>query len=69
VPISFGYMDEQFNMLLGYTKATTTGTYGILPERILSERAKMIEAVEFLVCPKEFSMNISKESDSPVMVA
>jgi hypothetical protein len=39
-------MDEQFNML-GHTKATTTGRYGILPEGILSERVKMIEAVRF----------------------
>jgi integrase len=42
-----GYLDEQFNMLLGHTKATTTGRYGILPEGILSERVKMIEAAEF----------------------
>jgi hypothetical protein len=35
------------DMLLGHTKATTTGRYGILPEGILSERVKMIEAVEF----------------------
>jgi integrase len=42
-----GYMDEQFNMLLGHAKATTTGRYGILPEGILSERVKMIEAVSF----------------------
>jgi hypothetical protein len=42
-----GYMDEQFNMLLGHTKATTTGRHGILPEGILSERVKMIEAVVF----------------------
>ncbi|WP_159010034.1 site-specific integrase [Bradyrhizobium sp. S69] len=42
-----GYLDEQFNMLLGHTKATTTGRYGILPEGILSERVKMIEAVAF----------------------
>jgi len=42
-----GYLDEQFNMLLGRTKATTTGRYGILPEGILSERVKMIEAVDF----------------------
>ena len=40
-------MDEQFNMLLGHTKATTTGRYGILLEGILSERVKMIEAVAF----------------------
>jgi hypothetical protein len=31
-------------MLLGHTKATTTGR---LPEGILSERVKTIEAVEF----------------------
>jgi integrase len=42
-----GYLDEQFNMLLGHTKATTTGTYGIVPQGILSERVKMIEAVSF----------------------
>jgi hypothetical protein len=40
-------LDEQFNVLLGHTKATTTGTYGIAPQGILSERVKMIEAVEF----------------------
>jgi len=32
------------DMLLGHTKATTTGR---LPEGILSERVKTIEAVEF----------------------
>ena len=47
IPRNAGYMDEQFNMLLGHTKATTTGRYGILPEGILSERVKMIEAVRF----------------------
>jgi hypothetical protein len=40
-------LDEQFNMLLGHTKATTTGTYGIVPQGILSVRVKMIEAVAF----------------------
>jgi hypothetical protein len=29
------------------TKAMTTGTYGIVPQGILSERIKMIEAVAF----------------------
>jgi integrase len=42
-----GYLDEEFNMLLGHTKATTTGRYGILPEGILSQRVKLIEAVAF----------------------
>jgi integrase len=44
---SAGYYDEQFNVLLGHTKATTTGIYGNVPQGILSERIKMIEAVAF----------------------
>lgn len=42
-----GYVDEQFGMLLGHTKATTTGKYGILPQGILSDRVKLIEAVAY----------------------
>jgi integrase len=42
-----GYLDEQFGILLGHSKASTTGTYGILPQGILSERVKMIQAVDF----------------------
>jgi hypothetical protein len=45
---SAGYMAEQFDMLLGHTKTPTTGRYGILLERIMSEHDKMIEAAEFL---------------------
>jgi integrase len=44
---SAGYLDEQFGMLLGHTKATTTGRYGIIPQGILADRVKMIEAVAF----------------------
>jgi hypothetical protein len=40
-------MDEQFNVLLGHAKRTTTGTYGIIPQGILGERVKMIEAVSY----------------------
>jgi hypothetical protein len=47
IPRRSGYLDEQFNMLLGHTKPTTTGRYGIVPQGGLSERVKMIEAVEF----------------------
>lgn len=43
-----GYMDDAFGMLLGHTKATMTGKYGVMPEGILSERVKMIEAIN---CP------------------
>lgn len=28
-----------------YTKATTAGTYGVLPQGVLSERQKIIEAI------------------------
>jgi integrase len=42
-----GYLDEQFGLLLGHSKATTTGRYGILPQGVLSERLKMIEAISF----------------------
>jgi integrase len=42
-----GYLDEQHGVLLGHTKASTTGRYGILPEGILSQRVEMIEAVAF----------------------
>ena len=41
-----GYLNEQFGMLLGHTKATTTGKYGIMPEGPLQDRVKMIEAIE-----------------------
>lgn len=42
-----GYLDEQFNVLLGHTKQTTTGIYGILPQGVLSQRVEMIEAVRY----------------------
>jgi integrase len=44
---SAGYLDEQFACLLGHSKASTTGRYGILPEGVLAERVRMIEAVEY----------------------
>ena len=43
-----GYLDEQFGMLLGHTKPTPSGRYGIIPQGILADRVKMIEAVSFL---------------------
>jgi integrase len=42
-----GYLDEQFAPLLGHTKATTTGRYGVMPEGPLHDRLAMIRAVEF----------------------
>ena len=42
-----GYLDEQFAMLLGHTKASTTQRYGILNEGELTLRLKMIEAIDY----------------------
>lgn len=42
-----GYRDEEFGLLLGHTKASTTGRYGILPEGILGQRVAMVEAVNY----------------------
>jgi integrase len=42
-----GFRDEEFGFLLGHTQATTTGRYGILAEGDLTQRCKMIDAVEF----------------------
>lgn len=44
---SGGYLDEQFGVLLGHAKGSTTGRYGIMPEGPLAERIKMIEAMEY----------------------
>jgi len=42
-----GYYDEQFGPLLGHSKATTTGRYGIESEIVLADRIKMIECTRF----------------------
>jgi integrase len=42
-----GYLDEQFGMLLGHTKTTTTGIYGNVPQGILSQRIEMVEAINY----------------------
>lgn len=42
-----GFRDEEFGFLLGHTKATTTGRYGILAEGELMQRCAMIDSVSF----------------------
>ncbi|RQH14944.1 site-specific integrase [Bradyrhizobium sp. RP6] len=42
-----GYLDEQHGVLLGHTKASTTGRYGVLPEGPLRDRTAMIEAISY----------------------
>jgi integrase len=42
-----GYRDEEFGFLLGHTKASTTGRYGIVAQGVLEQRVAMIEGVGF----------------------
>ncbi|WP_439374953.1 DUF6538 domain-containing protein [Bradyrhizobium sp. DASA03120] len=42
-----GYLDEQHGVLLGHTKASTTGRYGVLPEGPLRDRVTMIESIGY----------------------
>jgi integrase len=41
-----GFADEEFAPLLGHTKATMTGKYGIVKPMVLAQRVTMIEAIE-----------------------
>jgi integrase len=40
-------LDEQFGLLIGHVKHSTTGQYGVLPQGMLRQRVEMIEAVTF----------------------
>ncbi|MDH6265634.1 integrase [Rhizobium sp. SG_E_25_P2] len=42
-----GYLDEQFGFILGHTKATMTGRYGILPQGMLEQRVELINAIKY----------------------
>jgi integrase len=42
-----GFADEEFAPLLGHTKATMTGKYGIVKPMVLAQRVSMIEAVNY----------------------
>jgi integrase len=42
-----GFLDEQFGFILGHSKATTTGRYGILTEGQLEARVKLIDSVSY----------------------
>jgi integrase len=42
-----GFVDEEFAPLLGHTKATTTGKYGIMKPMVLAQRVAMIEAIKY----------------------
>ena len=42
-----GFVDEEFAPLLGHTKATTTGKYGIMKLMVLGQCVAMIEAIKY----------------------
>ncbi|EHH03346.1 phage integrase [Agrobacterium tumefaciens CCNWGS0286] len=42
-----GYLDEQFGFILGHTKASTTGIYGILPQGVLEQRVELVNAIAY----------------------
>lgn len=42
-----GYSDEEFAPLLGHTKATMTGRYGIIKPMVLAQRVAIIEALDY----------------------
>jgi integrase len=41
------YLDEEFGFLVGHSKPTTTGIYGMLPQGMLRQRTEMIKAVKY----------------------
>jgi len=44
---SAGHLDENFGFILGHTKATTTGIYGIMPQGILEQRIELVNAIQY----------------------
>lgn len=43
-----GYLDEQFNFLLGHASGNTvTGGYGILPQGILEKRVELVNSISY----------------------
>ncbi len=42
-----GFLDENFGFILGHTKASTTGIYGIIPQGILEQRVELINAISY----------------------
>lgn len=41
------FFDEQFGILIGHTRHTTTAQYGVLPQGMLRQRVEMIGAVNY----------------------
>lgn len=42
-----GYLDENFGFILGHTKASTTGIYGIMQQGVLAQRVELINSIAY----------------------
>ncbi|WP_187970054.1 site-specific integrase [Aquibium microcysteis] len=42
-----GYLDDQFGFMLGHTKSTMTGRYGIMPQGMLQQRVDLINSITY----------------------
>ncbi|MDN2582147.1 DUF6538 domain-containing protein [Aquibium sp. ELW1220] len=42
-----GHLDEQFGFILGHTKGTMTGRYGIMPQGMLMQRVELINTIAY----------------------
>lgn len=42
-----GHLDEQFGFILGHTKATMTGRYGIMPQGMLEQRVELVNSIAY----------------------
>lgn len=42
-----GFLDSQFGFLLGHTQASMTGRYGLMPQGMLEERVKLVNAINY----------------------
>lgn len=42
-----GYLDNEFGFILGHTEGSMTGRYGIMPQGMLEQRVKLIEAIQY----------------------
>lgn len=42
-----GYLDNEFGFILGHTEASMTGRYGIMPQGMLEQRVKLVNAIAY----------------------
>jgi len=42
-----GYLDNQFGFILGHAEPSMTGRYGIMPQGMLEERVKLVNAIAY----------------------